>query len=112
GLKWVSGFEKDIQRPVQDTEVRPLFHLGFERAEDLVDCHRIVHGHLVAEGLPFPDGLQNILSRDLPFFGHAYSTRKALTLPAPSAGNASLTTVRTPRWLPDGRSNAITPWAA
>ena len=111
GLKWVSGFEEDIQRPVHHSEVRPLFHPGFERSEDLVGRHRIIHCHLITERPPSPDCFQHILGRDLPVFSHGYSTRTALTLPAASAGNASLTTVRTPGSLAVGRSNAITPWA-
>ena len=111
GLERVFGFEKDIQRPVHHAEVQSLFHPGFERSEDLIGGHWIIHCHLIAERPPSPDCLQNILGRDLPVFDHGYSTRTALTLPAVSAGNASLTTVRTPGSPAVGRSNAIKPWA-
>ena len=89
-------FEEDIQRPIHHTEVRSLFHPGFERSEDLIGGHWIVYCHFVAERPPSPGCFQNILGRDLPVFNHGYSTRTALTLPAVSAGNASFTTVRTP----------------
>src|SRR5450432_2967221 len=98
GLERVPGFEEDIQRPIHHSEVQPLFHPGFERSEDRIGCHWIICFH-------------DILGRDLPVFNHGYSTRTALTLPAVSAGNASLTTVRSPGSLAVGRSNAITPWA-
>ena len=111
GLKRVPGFEEDIQRPIHHSEVQSLFHPGFERSENRIGCHWIIYFHVIAEPPPSPGCFQNILGRDLPVFNHGYSTRTALTLPAVSAGNASLTTVRSPGSLAVGSSNAITPWA-
>ena len=88
-----------------------MFHPGFERSEDRIGGHWIVNFHVIAERPPSPGCFQNILGRDLPVFNHGYSTKTALTLPVASAGNASLTTVRSPGSLADGKSNAITPWA-
>ena len=110
GSKGISRFEEDIQRPVHHSKVQPLFHPGFERSEHLAGCHRIIHCHLITERPPSPGCIQHILGRDLPVVSHGYSTRIALTLPAASAGNASLTTVRSPGSLAVGRSNVVTPW--
>ena len=111
GLKRVPGFEEDIQRSIHHSEIQSLFHPGFERSEDRIGCHWIIYFHVIAEPPPSPGCFQNIFGCDLPVFNHGYSTRTALTLPAVSAGNASLTTVRSPGSLAVGRSNAITPWA-